>query len=221
MHRMTVKHQRRILRGWLKWTPVLAIPFSILFFHAWLNIQILRADYVLRELDAEARDLTDRLNHTGIAQTIHEDPEVLAAQAGTMNFVPPQPGQREVIRYDPNVPLVHLEDTMFDLALRDTPAQPDPLGAESRANTSANTNTSTSTAPALQPVDSGVVAAPVASSAPVPLEMEGQLESVDTVEAPADPDTAAETVVLSLPEDAYVEESHGLVDTGMGALESL
>ena len=52
MQRMTIKNQRRILRGWIKWVPVLAIPFSVLFFHAWLNIQILRADYALRKLDS-------------------------------------------------------------------------------------------------------------------------------------------------------------------------
>lgn len=113
MHTFTTRKQRQTLRGWIKWVPVLALPFSVLFFHAFINIQILRADYALRELNAEARELSEQLTHTGIAETIHEDPEVLAARADLMEFVQPDPGQREYIPYDPASLIGHPEDNGF------------------------------------------------------------------------------------------------------------
>lgn len=131
MNRMTLRKQRRILRSWIKWVPVVAIPFAILFFHTWLNVQIIRADYVLRELDAEAREWTDRLNHTGVAETIHEDPSILAEQAEVMAFRQPSPGQREVIHYDPTKPVFPPEDENIAIAQRDGMVEPEPAVTES------------------------------------------------------------------------------------------
>jgi hypothetical protein len=223
MKRSTMKKQRRVLRGWVKWVPVVAIPFSILFFHTWLNIQILRADYVLRELDSEAREWADRLNHTGVAETIHEDPAMLAEQAEQLAFVQPSPGQREMVYYDPTVPLVAPEDANFAVAQRVDGNQVD-IGATESLADQAN--------PASAPMVDGTAAmsdelAPVVSQEapavePLPVTLPAPVsEPAPLVAPPATaPDTAVTSVVLELPEEPFTEDVVDL-ESAMESLESL
>lgn len=224
---MTVKKQRKVLRGWIKWVPVVAIPFAILFFHTWMNLQILRADYVLRELDAEARELADRLTHTGMAETIHEDPGMLAEQAEQLAFVQPSPGQREIIYYDPSIPLVAPEDANITVAQLDGQSQPDPVAPESMTDQSAYVDTPvivpvTEPAAVQVPVEvpspSAVVAAPAAVEVPVaaPLTPDAPVESVRS-DAPA---TVVTNVVLDIPEEAFSDVVVDL-ESAMESFESL
>jgi len=231
---MTVKKQRKVLRGWIKWVPVVAIPFAILFFHTWLNIQIIRADYVLRELDAEAREWADRLNHTGMAETIHQDPAMLAEQAEQLAFVQPSPGQREIIYYDPSIPLVAPEDANFAVAQLDGQSQPDPVASESMTDQAGYVD-----GPAIVPVaESAVISSetdivPVAVEVPMPSTIEAAPVAADVPpaapiapEVPAEsvvsdtPATVVTNVVLDLPEEAYVEELT-VLESEMESLESL
>ena len=210
MHKQTARIQRRALWGWVKWVPVVVIPFSILFFHAWINIQILRADYVLRELNAEARDLSDRLNQTGTAETIHEDPEVLATRAALLDFIQPEPGQREIISYNPASLVPHPEDGGFAVARLDG------LSSSEAAPEQA----------ASDPVPTPAATPPTASAGPVLLEIETSLESISppaaSGTAPDEVDGVAEdVVVLDLPDQTFVEKPANLLDAGMGSLESL
>lgn len=229
---MTVKKQRKVLRGWIKWVPVVAIPFAILFFHTWLNIQIIRADYVLRELDAEAREWADRLNHTGMAETIHEDPGMLAEQAEQMAFVQPSPGQREIIYYDPSISLVAPEDANFAVAQLDDQSPPDPATSESKSEQSAYVES-----PVLVPVVESAEIAPESvlvpteiatpsTVAPAPVAVEAPPAEPVMPEAPAEstasdvPATVVTPVVLELPEEAYVEDLT-VLESEMESLESL
>lgn len=216
MKRSTVKRQRRILRGWVKWTPVVAIPFAVLFFHTWLNIQILRADYTLRELDREARDWADRLNHTGVAETYHEDPAMLAEQAAQLAFVQPSPGQREIIYYDPAA-LVEQEEENFAVAQREGGNQTDSAAVEAPTE-------HVTQAPA--PVMDGAVTEEVAPAAveseaiPVPVPLAVPVpEPVQLAPEPAlvDPDT---TVNHPTPETPSAEAVVDL-ESAMESLESL
>lgn len=225
MKRTTMKKQRRVLRAWVKWVPVVAIPFSILFFHTWLNIQILRADYVLRELDGEAREWADRLNHTGVAETIREDPAMLAEQAEQLAFVQPSPGQREIIYYDPAVPLVAPEDENFAVAQLDEGRQAASVESEARADQS----------PAV-PVPAADTAIPAPDAAPVvevaadtpvmdQVPVAAPVPAVETVTpeattAAAASDAAVGGVVLEAPEAPMVEEVVDL-ESAMESLESL
>lgn len=221
---MTVKKQRKVLRGWIKWVPVVAIPFAILFFHTWLNIEIIRADYVLRELDAEAREWADRLNHTGVAETIHQDPEMLAEQAEQLAFVQPSPGQRESIPWRQlDIP----EDTNFAVAQLDSPSQPDPAVTESMSAQSAYVDTPSAapttevvaTQPPLDyPAPSAVEIAP-ATVAPTPAEPITPNPPTESI--PLDgPATVTTPVVLELPEDAYIEDMT-VLEAEMESFESL
>lgn len=190
MNRMTLRKQRRILRSWIKWVPVVAIPFAILFFHTWLNVQIIRADYVLRELDAEAREWTDRLNHTGVAETIHEDPSILAEQAEVMAFRQPSPGQREVIHYDPAIPVFPPEDQNIAIARREGMTESEPAVTESLSGR-------------VEPdyVVSEPVALEAIEAAPAPAESVAVAPTVvETVSTPAAPvEPPAPTTVTEAP----------------------
>lgn len=236
MSRSNAKNQR-ILRGWIKWSPVLAIPFSILFFHAWINIQILRADYTLRELDAEARELADRLNDTDVAKTIHEDPDALAAAADLMAFVDPRPGQREIIPYDPAQLPKHPDEASFAVARLDTPDSPEPVAPETQpawSDTAALPVASPPAPPAAAP-DAAVAPATAEApavlqdgattpmvSTPVLLEIDPSLESIAAPDTGVALDeTTTPTPVLEQPSDAPEAEPLNLLDAEMGSLESL
>lgn len=223
MKRSSMKQQRRVLWGWIKWVPVLSIPFSVLFFHTWLNIQILRADYVLRELDGEAREWADRLNSTGMAETIHEDPAMLAEQAEQLAFVQPSPGQREMIYYDPSIPLVRPEEENFAVAQLDGAAQPNPGATESVGDQSALISTP---AAVVVPVDTAMPVSEtpdVAGTAvsPIPPVAAPLAPEVPAAPAVAEvPATVVSNVVLDLPEEPVTEAVVDL-ESAMESLESL
>ena len=228
---LMARRQRRMLRGWIKWIPVVAIPFSVLFTHAWLNIEILRADYVLRELDKESRLLQEELRRAGIDQSDQEVLEILADQALEMDFIDPKPGQQELILYDPAEFLAHPDEQVFEMAHRDEP-HPEPAViaptmstpvAEPAAPLTEAPLTAEIGAPVDAPeratpesVESTTPVAPVEPS-PVWLTVE---ESAETVFALPEPAPEEATVVLELPEDAYVEELPG-IEADMGTLEVL
>lgn len=226
MKRSSVKKQRRVLRGWVKWVPVVAIPFSILFFHTWLNIQILRADYVLRELDSEAREWADRLNHTGMAETIHEDPAMLAEQAEQLAFVQPSPGQREMVYYDPTVPLVAPEDENFAVAQLDGGKQADPVETESLTDQS--TPVPAPRVDSAFPVPAATVAAPLMETPaaetpvmePAPVSEPVAPEGILAPAATAAPEAVVTNVVLELP-DAPLPDDVVDLESAMESLESL
>ena len=221
MNKKTIKRQRRALRGWIKWVPVMLIPFSILFFHTWLNIQILRADYVLRELDGEARDLAERLNNTGMEETVHEDPNMLSEQAKLMDFVQPSPGQRESI---PWRQLAYPEEANFAIARGNGASQPNPGATESLTDQDRT----------VAPAPSEAIPAPVSESLSLPTpavaEAPAEVSATNTpVPAPVVPAPVVEAVlsatvttnvVLELPEASAKEEVVDL-ESAMESLESL
>lgn len=221
MKRSTMKKRRRVLRGWVKWVPVVAIPFSILFFHTWLNIQILRADYVLRELDSEAREWADRLNHTGVAETIHEDPAMLAEQAEQLAFVQPSPGQREMVYYDPTVPLVAPEDANFAVAQRVDGNQVDLGTTESLADQAISVPAPTvDGAAAMSDEPAPVVSQETPAVEPVPVALPVSVPAPSEAPPATSPDTVVTNVVLELPEEPFTEDVVDL-ESVMESLESL
>ncbi len=241
---LMARRQRRMLRGWIKWIPVVLIPFSVLFTHAWLNVEILRADYVLRTLDKESRELQEQLRHAGNEQSDQEVLEILAVQALEMDFIDAKPGQQETIYYDPAAFTAHPDEQVFEMAHRDGP-HPEPTviaptGMPSDASSTASLAEASLTAevpapmediaiggpavavtpePATETADTADTVVPTAATedTPVWLTVDEAAETVFAVPTPA-PEKPA--VVLELPEDAYVEELPG-VEADMGTLEVL
>ena len=213
MGKLLVRKQRRMLRGWIKWVPVIAIPFSVLFTHTWLNIQILRADYVLRETDKEVKKLQEELRYAGVVQTVKQDPDILAAQAARLGFVPPKPGQRELIDYNPAKLMSQSPDDGFAVARRasDNNAPVAPVSPE--WDTDAMEVSPIAPAEAMTPSEEFEAA--IIS----PVQTVRELEEATGISVQVEVPTEV-PVLLDMPEDAYVEEAPG-IETDMGGLEVL
>jgi hypothetical protein len=213
MGKLLVRKQRRMLRGWIKWVPVIAIPFAVLFTHTWLNIQILRADYVLRETDKEVKQLQEELLYAGVVKTVKQDPDILAAQAAELGFVPPKPGQRELIDYDPTKLMFQSPDNDFAVARR---------APEPRTQAKLNSPQWGTDAMEVSPIAPEAVVTPSEELDTVSLTAVKTVRETDApVAVPIQVEVSAQVPVrLDMPEDAYVEEAPG-IETDMGGLEVL
>jgi hypothetical protein len=101
MRMMSKPDRRQAFYGWVRWTPVLGLVFSVLFFDAWVNIETRKSDYRLGELSGKARELEAQLDavrvRTASAQTI----DALAEAAPALGLAEALPEQFETIIYDP------------------------------------------------------------------------------------------------------------------------
>ncbi|HPO13049.1 MAG TPA: hypothetical protein PLI09_06355 [Candidatus Hydrogenedentes bacterium] len=101
MHRLISRHrQRAALYGWIKWIPVLGIPFSLMFFDAWLNIATRNNDYDFARLSNQVRTLTGELEKARAQKAENENLEDLAAKAPNLGLVEPGPNQIITMRWD-------------------------------------------------------------------------------------------------------------------------
>ncbi len=101
MHRIISRQrQRAALYGWIKWTPVLAFPFSLMFFDAWLNIETRNNDYAVGRLSSQVRSLTSELEHVRVLRAQQENLGDLGAKAPNIGLVEPNPNQVVTVRWD-------------------------------------------------------------------------------------------------------------------------
>ena len=102
--------QRDAFRGWWKWTPVLAVWFSVLFFDAWLNHARLANDYQYFNLLQEHRKLAAELRAIQVDQASLEALDRLDLQAEALGLGEPRPEQIQTISYTPVAETVSRED---------------------------------------------------------------------------------------------------------------
>lgn len=101
MHRIISRQRRRAaLYGWIKWMPVLAFPFSLMFFDAWLNIETRNNDYAVGRLSGQVRSLTGELEHMRVLRAQQENLGDLGAKAPNIGLVEPNPNQVVTVRWD-------------------------------------------------------------------------------------------------------------------------
>jgi hypothetical protein len=95
------KQRREAYRSWIKWLPVVAIPFSVLFFEAWLNNETWENDLVYLKVMREHKQLSVewRAIETQTAGLLALDR--LQRYAADLGLVEPEPKQIEVVRYQP------------------------------------------------------------------------------------------------------------------------
>lgn len=93
MRRMHRIERREILNGWIKWAILPMIPFSVLFFDAWLNIQIRYKDYELSQLSAERRALDGDLDLIRAQEARQSGVEQLTRMAEQLQLAPPDTQQ--------------------------------------------------------------------------------------------------------------------------------
>lgn len=96
--RVRGRKPRRPLRGWIRWIPFLALPFSVLFAETYLHTQRLRNDYEINELTSEIDVLKRRIRDREAERAALENKRLIDARAVALNFVEPAPGQIEVVQ---------------------------------------------------------------------------------------------------------------------------
>jgi hypothetical protein len=82
----------------VKWLPVLAFPFSVFFFEAWLQIQVFARDYESAVLKRKMREISSQINKLQEAVDELQTLKRISAKAPDLGLEPIQPGQIEVIR---------------------------------------------------------------------------------------------------------------------------
>lgn len=120
-----------VLGGFLKWAPVLAIPFGVFLFETWLQVRIYENDYAASELKRKIKEITshnDRLKQRAddlmAIRRVNE-------QAPDLGLVPIAPGQVEVLYVPQAAPERPLVVDMEPLTIADA-AAPQPRRSGNR-----------------------------------------------------------------------------------------
>jgi len=119
MARANKRIQRQAFYGWIKWLPVLAAPFSVLFFDAWLNTQAWKNDYEYERLHRRMRALCAELDAVRVDEARLERIDRLDEMAKDLGLVPPHSGQIEVLYVHPVTEPLPLPEAPLALARRD------------------------------------------------------------------------------------------------------
>lgn len=91
--------RRNLLTGWIKWALLPAIPFSVLFFDAWLNVQIRHKDYELSQLNSARRELNAAMDATRAYEAAILGVDNLSVMAEKMHLASPGSQQFKTVAY--------------------------------------------------------------------------------------------------------------------------
>ncbi len=106
------------LTSWLKWSPILAIAFSLLFFDTWLNVQARLNDYEIAELNDRIMELEKRLYELKVDEARLAAMNRIDARAPELGLVEPGPSQVRLVYHvhpskgpaGPSIPSYELAD---------------------------------------------------------------------------------------------------------------
>ncbi len=99
MRRISRIERRRLLTGWIKWALLPALPFCVLFFDAWLNIQVRYKDYELNQLNVERRQLNEELDMARTREASLSGVDHLTVMAEKLALSPPRSQPFTTIAY--------------------------------------------------------------------------------------------------------------------------
>lgn len=99
MRRISRIERRSLLTGWIKWALLPAIPFSVFFFDAWLNVQVRYKDYELSQLNAVRRELNVELDSVRSKEARISGVEHLSEKAAELQLASPGPQQFKTVSY--------------------------------------------------------------------------------------------------------------------------
>ena len=111
MRRISRIERRSLLTGWIKWALLPAIPFSVFFFDAWLNVQVRNKDYELSQLNAVRRELNLELDSVHSKEARISGVEHLSEMAGILQLASPGPQQFKTVSYQESsrqIPVMNL-----------------------------------------------------------------------------------------------------------------
>ena len=103
MRRISRIERRSLLTGWIKWALLPAIPFSIFFFDAWLNVQVRYKDYELSQLNAARRELNVELDNVRASEARISGVEHLTEMAERLQLASPGSQQFKTVAYQETV----------------------------------------------------------------------------------------------------------------------
>ena len=118
--------RRQALHGWWKWTPVVVLVFSVIYFDCWLDVQRRSQDYEIGKLNADIdnaqREIDEYMTKTAGLETFDR----LERMAPALGLQLPEPGQIKVIRFDPESGKGAFDTYPFSIARADEtdPAAP-------------------------------------------------------------------------------------------------
>jgi len=97
MRRLSRIERRSLLTGWIKWALLPAIPFCVLFFDAWLNVQVRYKDYELSQLNEQRRKLDTELDMVRAQEASLIGVEQLTEKATQLEMASPNPQQFKTV----------------------------------------------------------------------------------------------------------------------------
>lgn len=94
--------QGKVLGAWLRWLPVLLVPFSMVFVDTWLNTERINKDYQVNELKMRCSELQEELDALLNREAELVTMKRIESQAPGIGLGPPKPGQIRTIYYRPS-----------------------------------------------------------------------------------------------------------------------
>ena len=91
--------QGTVLGHWLRWLPVLLLPFSMVFVDTWLNTERINKDYRINELTMRRNGLREQLDALLNREAELVTMKRIESQAPGIGLGPPKPGQIRTIYY--------------------------------------------------------------------------------------------------------------------------
>ncbi|MCC6143112.1 MAG: hypothetical protein IT368_04815 [Candidatus Hydrogenedentes bacterium] len=184
--------RRQSLFGWIKWIPVIAVPFSVLFCEAWLNTQTRFVDYSLVRVNNRINEVKASLDRVRVEEARLQSFDRLAVEAPDLGLQPAAPEQVLPIYYSERTGEVFVPDRPFIMARleaeRKAAGETVPLrkagDTERRIVAAAQAQPAASTiliapAPPMRQETALVVAeVPAAAEAPSPANIDGSVASL-------------------------------------------
>lgn len=210
MKRQTKRAKRHALYGWVKWFPVLALIFTILFIDAWLNIQKRKCDYILGSLNADLRTLNAESDKIGAQAALNRNLDDLAKVQEELGMIAPVSGQIETIEYIPGTWQAMQDSHTFTLAHAPN------IGMALPLNDLNDASHYTPTEPVAEELQ---VVAEIPVLAPVQVSPETVVELIEVVHIEPEPDladshveVAAEITIAAPPVLKAIEPEEVILD---------
>jgi hypothetical protein len=113
------RNRRQSLFGWIKWVPVIAAPFAVLFFEAWLNTQTRFVDYALVRVNNRIKEIESSLDRVRVEEARLQAFDRLEVEAPDLGLQAAAPEQVLPIFYSAKNDEVYIPDRPYVMARLD------------------------------------------------------------------------------------------------------
>lgn len=85
----------------IKWAPLLILPFSVLFFETWLNVQMRRNDFELYDISKYTSQLQQEIEDLKVQEAQLGSLDRIGVKAPDLGLIEASPAQIETVYYVP------------------------------------------------------------------------------------------------------------------------